>query len=89
MMVAMDKELAVAKKLALAAGAILMKHYSKDIPVDWKALGDPVTEADRAASTFIVANLNREFPSQAVLSEEESEDTSWLGRTHVPAVTSA
>jgi 3'(2'), 5'-bisphosphate nucleotidase len=80
MMVAMEKELTVAKKLALAAGDILMEHYAKTVSVDWKAPGDPVTEADRAASTFIVNNLKREFPSQGILSEEESEDSSRLER---------
>jgi 3'(2'), 5'-bisphosphate nucleotidase len=80
MMVAMEKELTVAKKLALAAGDILMEHYVKAISVDWKAPGDPVTEADRAASTFIVSNLKREFPTQGILSEEECEDPSWQER---------
>jgi 3'(2'), 5'-bisphosphate nucleotidase len=83
MMVAMEKELTVAKKLALAAGAILMEHQSKSVSVDWKAPGNPVTEADRAASTFIVSNLKREFPSQGILSEEESDDATRLERAYV------
>lgn len=83
MMVAMEKELKVAKKLALGAGAILMEHYAKSVSVDWKAPGNPVTEADRAASSFIVANLKQEFPSQGILSEEETDDSSRLEREYV------
>jgi 3'(2'), 5'-bisphosphate nucleotidase len=83
MMVAMDKELEVAKKLAIDAGAILMSYFQQTISVDWKAPGDPVTAADRDASEFIVANLSREFPSHGILSEEEADDAAWLKRNPV------
>jgi 3'(2'), 5'-bisphosphate nucleotidase len=78
MMVAMDKELEVAKKLAIDAGAILMAYYQQAISIDWKAPGDPVTAADRDASEFIVGGLRREFPSHGILSEEEADDMAWL-----------
>ncbi len=39
----MQKELAIAKKLALDAGAVLIDHYERNLSVDWKAPGDPVT----------------------------------------------
>ena len=45
-MVPMQKELEVARKLALAAGAILMDYFEKSVSIDWKAPGDPVTAAD-------------------------------------------
>jgi 3'(2'), 5'-bisphosphate nucleotidase len=83
MMVAMDKELEVAKKLAIDAGAILMGYFQQAISVDWKAPGDPVTAADRDASEFIVENLRREFPSHGILSEEDAEDNTWLKHSQV------
>ncbi len=79
----MEKELAVARELAVGAGAILMKYYQQSIQVDWKAPGDPVTAADREASEFIVSNLKREFPEHGVLCEEECDDFIRLERPHV------
>jgi 3'(2'), 5'-bisphosphate nucleotidase len=83
MMVIMEKELETAKKLAVAAGSILMEYYEQALPVDWKAPGDPVTAADRAANEFIVAALAREFPSHGILSEEGTDDFVRLERSHV------
>jgi 3'(2'), 5'-bisphosphate nucleotidase len=79
----MEKELAIAKKLALEAGAILMEYYQQAYSVDWKAPGDPVTAADRRASQLIVSNLSREFPSHAILSEEEPDNLRRLEESHV------
>jgi 3'(2'), 5'-bisphosphate nucleotidase len=83
MMAVMEKELETAKQLAVAAGSILMKYYGHSGPVDWKAPGDPVTAADRAANEFIVTSLAREFPSHGILSEEETDDFVRLERSHV------
>jgi 3'(2'), 5'-bisphosphate nucleotidase len=79
----MEKELAIAKKLALEAGSLLMQHYEHTPTVDWKAPGDPVTEADRMASSLIVSNLAREFPKHAILSEEEPDNLRRLNESHV------
>ncbi|HYR44783.1 MAG TPA: inositol monophosphatase family protein, partial [Terriglobia bacterium] len=78
----MEKELEVAKKLGLGAGSILMNYYKRDVAIDWKAPGDPVTVADREASEFIVSALKREFPDHAVLCEEEPDDLTRLFRSH-------
>src|SRR5207244_669676 len=51
--------------------------------VEWKAPGDPVTAADRAASAFIVENLERLFPGDAILSEEEPDDLKRLEHSRV------
>jgi len=83
MMAAMDKELDLAKKLAVQAGSLLMKYYQQTITVDWKGPGDPVTAADREASELIVTNLVREFPKHAVLSEEEPDNLNRLDLSHV------
>jgi 3'(2'), 5'-bisphosphate nucleotidase len=82
-MVSMEKELEVARKLALAAGAILMEYFEKSVSVDWKAPGDPVTAADREANSLIVTALKREFPEHGVLSEEEEDDLNRLDRRQV------
>ena len=57
--------------------------HQRDVPIDWKAPGDPVTVADREASEFIVSALKREFPDHAVLCEEEPDDLTRLSRSHV------
>ena len=74
MMVGMEKELDIAKELAVRAGSILMGYYQRGITVDWKAPGDPVTAADREASDLLVSNLAREFPEHAILSEEAPDE---------------
>jgi len=79
----MKNELDVAKKLAVAAGGILLNYYRQGISVDWKAPNDPATAADREASDLIVGNLKREFPEHAVLCEEEPDDLVRLQRPHV------
>jgi 3'(2'), 5'-bisphosphate nucleotidase len=79
----MDKELDIAKKLALGAGDILMNYYQRDTAIDWKAPGDPVTAADRDASKFIVSSLRHEFPGYGILCEEEPDDPVRLQHSHV------
>jgi len=79
----MQAELNEARRLAVAAGAILLEHYSAPPSVEWKAPGDPVTAADRAASAFIVENLERLFPGDAILSEEEPDDLKRLEHSRV------
>src|SRR5262245_56280232 len=79
----MEKELEIAKRLALQAGAILMKYYQRGTTVDWKAPGDPVTAADREASQLIVSSLAPEFPEHAILSEEELDNPNRLERSRV------
>src|SRR5437867_4846932 len=79
----MEKELELAKSLAIDAGKILMDYYHRGTSIDWKAPGDPVTAADREASDLIVGGLRREFSDHAVLCEEEPDDLDRLHRTHV------
>jgi 3'(2'), 5'-bisphosphate nucleotidase len=79
----MEKELEIAKQLALEAGAILMRYYREGTAVDWKAPGDPVTAADREASQLIVSSLAPVFPQHAILSEEELDHPNRLERSHV------
>jgi 3'(2'), 5'-bisphosphate nucleotidase len=79
----MEKELEIAKRLALEAGSILLHHYQRSFAIDWKSPGDPVTAADREASALIVSSLAREFPDYAILSEEEPDNLRRLEQSHV------
>jgi len=79
----MEKELAIAKDLAVEAGSVLMNYYGRSFAVDWKAPGDPVTIADREANELIVRRLAQEFPNHAILSEEAPDDLRRLNESHV------
>jgi 3'(2'), 5'-bisphosphate nucleotidase len=79
----MEKELEIARQLARAAGAILMDYYRRGAEVKWKGHDDPVTAADHAANEFLVRELTRQFPHDAVLSEELPDDESRFARPRV------
>lgn len=76
-------ELAAAEEIARAAGDILLDHYRDDVDVDLKAGREPVTEADRASNDFIVAQLRRRFPADAVVAEESAGPTDVRGASRV------
>lgn len=73
-----EAEIDAAKALARRAGSLILEYYAKEIIAEEK-LGvdnfyEPVTEADRMASRIIVEGLSKQFPDDAVLSEEEKDD---------------
>jgi 3'(2'),5'-bisphosphate nucleotidase len=78
----MYEELEIVMSLARQAGAILLRSYAAPA-VTWKEGGSPVTQADRAASAFLTAELKRIFPDDGVLSEEEPDDARRLSRRRV------
>ncbi len=78
----MEKDLDTAKALALQAGEILLRHYANP-QVAWKGPRNPVTVADREASTFLVRELKKLFPNDAIVSEEEPDDGSRRGKSRV------
>jgi 3'(2'),5'-bisphosphate nucleotidase len=78
----MQDELEAAKTLAVGAGAILLEHYSKPA-VYWKEYGNPVTDADRSTSAFLVGKLHKLFPNDGILSEEEPDDPNRLSKSRV------
>src|SRR5437773_2650281 len=78
----MQDELEAARTLAVRAGAILLEHYLQPV-VRWKGCGNPVTEADRSASAFLVSELKRFFPEDGILSEEEPDDAIRLSKPRV------
>lgn len=75
----LEKELDTALALARTAGEAIMKIYHEGFEIEEKFLtetySEPVTIADRTASRLIVEGLAEAFPDDAVLSEEEPDDT--------------
>jgi 3'(2'), 5'-bisphosphate nucleotidase len=69
--VSFTREREVAERLALEAGEVALRIQREGFGVEEKP-GDegPVTDADRAASEFLVRELSRAFPGDLVISEE-------------------
>jgi len=74
----LESELKVAIDSALRAGESILKHYENELVAEEKIGSDnysePVTIADREASSMIVEQLAAAFPHDAILSEEEVDD---------------
>ncbi|MGI8883568.1 MAG: 3'(2'),5'-bisphosphate nucleotidase CysQ family protein [Pyrinomonadaceae bacterium] len=72
------KELEIAVALAREAGVKILEFYALEIIAEEKLGADnftePVTIADKTASRIIVEGLEKVFPDDAILSEEESDD---------------
>ncbi|HXU81403.1 MAG TPA: 3'(2'),5'-bisphosphate nucleotidase CysQ [Polyangia bacterium] len=77
------RELEVARAAALEAAALVQRYRTPGIRVDHKHEGEPVTEADIAASALIVERLHAAFPADAILSEEVPDDGSRLQASRV------
>lgn len=75
----LDRELQTAVSLAREAGTLILQLYETDFVPESKTGVDehsePVTIADREASRLIVTRLAEAFPEDAILSEEEPDDT--------------
>ncbi|MEA3424480.1 MAG: 3'(2'),5'-bisphosphate nucleotidase CysQ [Bacillota bacterium] len=70
-----DKELEVAKKLAVDAGKLIMHVYiDESYDINIKSDESPVTTADHLANDLIVKELKKEFPQYAILAEESEDD---------------
>ena len=76
------------------AAALLMQYYKTDLVIDKKEDKSPVTAADHAANSLIMAALQRLTPHIPVIAEESAEthamdvsgaEAFWLeiGRAHV------
>lgn len=76
----LDRRLHTVRDLARQAGAVIMNYYKTSVEVEWKAPGDPVTAADKAANELIVDQLQKTFAGEAVLAEESTDDLSRLGQ---------
>lgn len=65
-----EGELEVARAAALEAGDVIARHATGDRASWEKSDDNPVTAADLEANAKIVGLLRREFPGDAILSEE-------------------
>ena len=74
----LSRELETAIALARAAGARILEYYALEIIAEQKYgvdnFAEPVTIADKTASKIIVEGLEKAFPSDAILSEEEADN---------------
>lgn len=64
-------ELATALSWADECDAIALEHFRIGVPAETKSDGTPVTAADRAIEQALRRAIEREFPTDAVLGEEE------------------
>lgn len=62
-----------ARQLAYRAGRITLSHYNKGILHDLKSDESPVTAADRATEEFIRGEIEKNYPSHAIVGEEFGE----------------
>lgn len=76
----LDRRLHTVRDLTRQAGAVILNYYKMAVTVEWKAAGDPVTAADKAANDLIVDHLHKTFAGEAVLAEESTDDLARLGQ---------
>ena len=65
-----EKTLSRLETLAIEAGEAIMKIYAEDFTPEYKDDYSPVTEADTAAETLIVAGLKALAPEIPAVAEE-------------------
>ncbi len=75
----LETELETVISLARKASKRILEYYDGQIIAEEKigadSFAEPVTAADREASQIIVKGLSNAFPADAILSEEETDDT--------------
>jgi 3'(2'), 5'-bisphosphate nucleotidase len=71
-----EEELTTAVALARGGGDIINQIYGRDVEVQYKSPSDPVTEADRSVNRYLVSELSRAFPNDAIIAEESALDAS-------------
>jgi len=72
--------LCFARQLAYRAGRITLGYYNKGIQHDLKHDDSPVTAADKATEEFIRGEIEKNYPSHAIVGEEYGESPSPRGR---------
>ncbi len=76
-------DIALANRLADAAGTAILPFFRTDFIHEAKGDASPVTEADRAAEAAMRALLDAECPNDAIIGEEFGEKPGTSGRTWV------
>lgn len=78
-----DADIALAHRLADAAGAAIRPHFRSGAAVDTKADASPVTIADRAAEEAMRAIVRADRPGDGIIGEEFGDDRPDAGRVWV------
>ena len=78
-----DTDLALAHRLAQAAGEAIRPFFRSRFEIETKGDASPVTQADRAAEAAMRAIIDRECPTDAIVGEEFGEKPGTSGRTWV------
>jgi myo-inositol-1(or 4)-monophosphatase len=71
---ALDRELALAQRLADAARTIARRYFRRPLAVEHKQDRSPVTVADREIETELRRLIRAEFPAHSVFGEEFGRD---------------
>ena len=58
------------ERMARQAGQILYNGYEQDHQVNYKGVIDLVTEIDQQSETFLIGEVQRQFPGHRILAEE-------------------
>ena len=66
----LEHETALAIETARAAAVIVLDVYDRSFDVAHKSRGEPVTEADRLANSYIVERIASVFPRDGIVAEE-------------------
>jgi len=66
----MQLTLSYIENLARQAGSILRNGYSKEHEVSYKGVIDLVTEIDHQSEAFLLGEVQKDFPTHHILSEE-------------------
>lgn len=75
-----EKELDVAKQIAQKAGEIMLQYFDGDQQTETKKDGSPVTIADKLINSMVIEELQKVFPDDVVIGEEESTGDYGMGR---------
>lgn len=78
-----DRDIALAMRLADAAGAAIRPHFRSGLVAERKSDASPVTLADRAAEEAMRAILKAEMPTDTVIGEEMGSTPGTSGRSWV------
>jgi myo-inositol-1(or 4)-monophosphatase len=71
-----ERELEFAKELAKDAGKIMSRYFrADDIGTEWKEDDTPLTVADTAVNSLVIARIKEWFPEHGVVGEEASYET--------------
>jgi myo-inositol-1(or 4)-monophosphatase len=77
------EELEIAERAATDAGAIIMRWYGRDYRVQEKSKNNPVTTADLEANNTIREVIQKRFPQDGWLSEEDKDTDKRLACSRV------